>query len=241
MRKIRSLVLGTVSATAAATLFGASPANAAIVLCYYNGPNSPACPATTANVNVDTVTGLVVTGWLNDNHALTLGFTGVEELVGDGSGQATVGSTDDLLDTAVRFQLDGGRTFNVITWNLEPLSGNEPADEATSVQVSYVPAGANSPITYTLSGNGQNFWGLYGDAGEAITSITWGPYFPEGNGIDSIRQVRVGGVREGDLTPTPFGTVPEPSGWALLLVGFGAIGATLRTKKAKAGQRLRVA
>ena len=58
MRSIRSLVLGT--ATAAAAVMVASPANAAIVLCYYNGPGDPACPQTNANVNVDTVTGSTV-------------------------------------------------------------------------------------------------------------------------------------------------------------------------------------
>ena len=237
MKSFRNLALGATVASAA--LLAASPANAAIVLCYYNGPNTPACPATDSNVNVDTVTGNTVTGWLNDDHTQLLTFTdAAETLVGDGSGQATVSAVDDLLDTAVRFALTGA-TFNVITWNLEPLSGNHPDDEATSVDVSYIPAGANSPISFTLSGNGQNFWGLYGDAGEQITSITWGPYFPSGNGVDSIRQVRVGGVQS-DLVINPLGGVPEPATWAMLLIGFGAIGATLRTRESS-GMRLRTA
>jgi hypothetical protein len=232
MRKIRSLVLGTVSATAAATLFGASPANAAIVLCYYNGPGTPACPQTNANVNVDTVTSNTVTGWLNDDHNATLGFTSTgETLVGDGSGQATVSALDGLLNTNVTFALDFG-SFNTITWNLEPLSGNHPDTEASSVTIWYTPADGGSPTSYTISGNGQNFRGLYGDAGEQITSITWGGY-AAGTGIDSIRQVRLG-------IGGP-GAVPEPATWAMLLFGFGAIGATLRTKKSGSRQRLRVA
>jgi len=41
---------------------------------------------------------------------------------------------------------------------------------------------------------------------------------------------------------TPFGGVPEPATWAMLLIGFGAVGATLRTRNANAtGRRLRIA
>jgi len=232
MRCIRSLVLGTATATAAMLM--SSPANAAIVLCYYNGPGDPACPQTNANVNVDTVTGNTVTGWLNDDHSATLTFTSTEEiLVGDGSGQATVSADDDLLNTAVTFQLDNGLTFNTITWNLEPLSGNNP-DEATSVTIWYTPADGGSPTSYLISGNGQNFRGLYGDAGEQISSITWGGYEASGDGIDSIRQVRLG-------IGGP-GAVPEPATWAMLLFGFGAVGATLRSRKSSnTGRRLRIA
>ena len=82
--------------------------------------------------------------------------------------------------------------------------------------------------------------GLYGDAGEQISSVTWGPYFPSGNGIDSIRQVRVGGVQNLVINPNTGG-VPEPATWAMLLIGFGAIGATLRTRKSGSGMRLRTA
>jgi len=36
--------------------------------------------------------------------------------------------------------------------------------------------------------------------------------------------------------------VPEPATWAMLLFGFGAVGATLRTRKSSTtGRRLRVA
>jgi hypothetical protein len=35
--------------------------------------------------------------------------------------------------------------------------------------------------------------------------------------------------------------VPEPATWAMLLIGFGAVGATLRSRKTNNGRRLRVA
>ena len=88
------------------------------------------------------------------------------------------------------------------------------------------------PISYTLVGSGNNFYGLYGDAGEQIKSITWYGYQPAGDGIASIKQVRLGGLQ---------GAIPEPATWAMLLIGFGAIGATLRNKKSGAMRRMRIA
>ena len=229
MPSIRSLVLGT--ATAAAAMLVATPASAAIVLCYEVGNDTPQCPATDSNVNVDNTTGFVVGGHLNDNPLQLLTFTGAEELVGDGSGQATISAVDDLLNSAVTFELSGAATFNAITFNLVPLTGNDP-NEASSVLVSYIPAGGGLPISYTLVGSGNNFYGLYGDAGEQIKSITWYGYQPAGDGIESIKQVRLGGLQ---------GAIPEPATWAMLLIGFGAIGATLRNKKSGAMRRMRIA
>jgi hypothetical protein len=237
MRNFGTLALGA-SFASVLTLLGTSPASAAIQLCYVTGATQPQCPATTSNVNVNTETGLVIGGHLNDNPAQLLTFTGTEALAGDGSGQASVGALDTLLNTAVTFALTGA-TFNLATFNLSPLSGNNP-NEATSVQVSYIPTFGGSPLAFTLDGNGNNFFGIYGDAGEQLQSITFGNFLSSGNGIESINQVRVGGVQS-DLVINPLGPVPEPATWTLLLVGFGAVGASLRTRKMKTGRRLRVA
>jgi hypothetical protein len=233
MKNLRFLALG--ASASAAAMFVASPANATIALCYYTGNDVPQCAATDSNVNVDNTQGFVIGGHLNDDVTQQLTFTGSETLVGAGSGQATITALDDLLDTAVTFQLIGA-TFNLATFNLVPLTGNDP-NEAVSVEVSYIPTFGGSPITYTLSGNGENFYGIYGDAGEQIQSITFGNYLPAGSGIASIKQVRLGGVRPTE-TPTPEGVVPEPGTWAMMLIGFGAIGAGMRRRR-KQGVRAR--
>jgi hypothetical protein len=131
-------------------------------------------------LTVNTETGTVIGGHLNDNPAQLLTFTGTEALAGDGSGQASVGALDTLLNTAVSFALTGA-TFNLATFNLSPLSGNNP-NEATSVQVSYTPTFGGSPLAFTLDGNGNNFFGIYGDAGEQLQSITFGNFLSSANG-----------------------------------------------------------
>jgi hypothetical protein len=216
----------------AAALLGSSPANAAISLCYETGPTIPQCAATTSNVLVDKSTGFVINGHLNNDVTQLATFTGTEILVGDGNGQADVSAFDKLLDGWVTFALTGA-TFNLATFDLEPISGNAPGTptKATSVQISYIPTFGGSPITYTLDTNGNNFYGIYGSAGEQIQSITFGNYLPAGSGISDIRQVRVGGVELFDPTPTQQGAVPEPSTWAMMLLGFGAVGAGVRRRR----------
>ena len=229
------------SAAFGTALIAATPANAAIQLCYETGNDIPQCAATTANVNVDNITGTpvggvsTVGGHLNNNPAQLLTFTSATEtLIGDGSGQAVVSSLDELLDGDVTFALTDA-TFNLATFNLNPLGGSSSDTPATSVQVTYNPTFGGAPITYTLDTNGRNFYGIYGSAGEQIQSITFGGYLPAGSGIADIRQVRLAGIQP--LT----GAVPEPATWAMLLVGFGAIGASLRRRKSSPRLRLRAA
>jgi len=240
MGKWAAISMASAAAIGGAGLMAATPANAAIQLCYETGNDIPQCAATTSNVNVDNVTGTpvggvsTVGGHLNDDPAQLLTFTSMTEtLVGDGSGQAVVSSLDGLLNGDVTFALTDA-TFNLATFNLSPLGGNA-SNKATSVQVTYIPTFGGSPITYTLNTNGNNFYGIYGSDGEQIQSITFGGYLPEGSGIADIRQVRLAGVQP--LT----GAVPEPSTWAMLLVGFGAVGASLRRRKSSPRLRLRVA
>jgi hypothetical protein len=49
------------------------------------------------------------------------------------------------------------------------------------------------------------------------------------------------GFSSGVIIDPPNGAVPEPSTWAMFLVGFGALGALMRRRKVVAGPRLRVA
>jgi hypothetical protein len=87
--------------------------------------------------------------------------------------------------------------------------------------------------TGLLNDNGANKFLISGDAGELFKSITFTGYIgdPANNTpgyIHSIKQVGVDNV----------GGVPEPSTWAMMLLGFGAVGFGMRRRRPK--ERLRV-
>lgn len=233
MGNLRFLALA--AASGPALMLAASPADAAILLCYEVGSTSPQCGPTDSLVNVDKVDDVfVVGGHLQNNTTQLATFTGGELLNGDGSGQAVVSASDGSLNTWIEFALVDA-TFNLATFNLSPIAGSAPGTplKATSVQVSYIPTFGGAPITYTLDTNGQNFYGIYGSNGEQLQSIRFENFQPQTAGVADIRQVRLGGIQS---------AVPEPGTWAMLLVGFGAAGFAMRRRKdGDHNHRLRVA
>ncbi|EAQ34017.1 hypothetical protein NB311A_10233 [Nitrobacter sp. Nb-311A] len=75
--------------------------------------------------------------------------------------------------------------------------------------------------TFNL-GNGQNFFTVDSDDLQSITSIRFEAF---GGIVDDVRQVRIDGI-------TSIAAVPEPSTWAMMILGFFAIGAmTYRQRK----------
>ena len=181
-------------------------------------------------------TGPTVTGSVG-GVGITFDSTLDAVLSGDANGQADVSSADGLLND-LTFTIQNGYTFDAALFNLFPISGNNPRDpltplKADSVVISYYAPGLGTQ-TKSIDINGENFLGIYGDAGEKFTSVGF-TADPGTDGIQDMRQVRLAGV-----APITTG-VPEPSTWAMLLVGFGAIGASMRRRKSTAGYRLRVA
>jgi len=71
--------------------------------------------------------------------------------------------------------------------------------------------------------------------GSQLTSVTLNDFYVRYQSLSDLNGVTSASGKE-------TGGVPEPATWAMLLIGFGAVGATLRTKKkADSGLRLRVA
>ena len=60
-------------------------------------------------------------------------------------------------------------------------------------------------------------------------------------GLQTIVVKGVSGKNASYSGTLAFAAVPEPATWAMLLFGFGAVGATLRSRKSSTGRRLRIA
>ena len=214
-------------AAATAAFVGASAAQAAVIVC-----QTPSCIPDGDNVLVEAATDqTTINGSINSGGTdFAVEFTSPDGELLDGSanGQATVSASDDLLNS-LTFALTGGATFASATFNLNPISGNGTG-EATSVTISYTdPFGVAG--TFTIDTNGQNFFGIYGTAGEMFTSVTVN--FAGDTGINDLRQLRLGGLQ--------IAAVPEPGTWAMMLLGFGAAGVAMRRRKRSTGRALQIA
>lgn len=215
MAKLARLILTGLVASAAV-----SPASAAVNICTGNN-----CVDTDENVLVDaqtnTAVGQNISGETNNTHIAVTFSSTLDILQGDANGQADVGATSGLLNSLF-FAIAPGYGFRTATFNLFPAPGNV-ANEATSVVITYFTPGIGSQ-TRTIARNGQNFLGISGDNGEIFTSVGFTGN-PATTGIQDMRQLRLGGVAA---------LVPEPSTWALFILGFGVLGGAMRRRSAKA-------
>jgi len=85
-------------------------------------------------------------------------------------------------------------------------------------------------VAFTLTGPGQFEFGSLGDL-----SVLAGLQTLVVNGTSAGA-----GVYTGEITFVPTPAVPEPATWALMILGFAAIGAFMRRGSQNSGQRLRV-
>jgi hypothetical protein len=189
-------------AAASALAVVASPASAAIVI-----TASPGAVQPPENVLASTsMTGLTVMG--ATNHMVSVRST--ETLTTTTSnGQSRFLATDGSFDAGSIFLTAGG-TFTSAEFNLfNALAGT------TSVGIII----NGGEVQNFALGNGENFFGITATGGDTITSIA---FDTNGSGVADLRQLRLGGVAA---------AVPEPATWALMLLGFGAIGASMRRRR----------
>ena len=150
-------------------------------------------------------------------------FTNSLGLLANASGQSSATNGSGTLTGTTSVVIASGFKFDAISFNLQGTPGNA-LPEATSVFVEALNGGnVVGSGTLNLGGNGENRIRIIGDAGEIFTGfrITLGP---TGGTVDSISQVRIGGV-----AAIPGGpAVPEPATWAMMLGGFAMLGAAAR-------------
>ena len=214
-----------------AALTAAVPASATVILCA--GSGQQCAPQTDDNVLITAATNVDhVLASFNSGGTSAVGFfDSSENLSGDANGQAVVSAANGSVLNDLTFTLTGGSTFGVATFNLSG-AGQVTGTETTSVFVTSIGlGGVLTTQQFTINTNGSNFLGFYGTAGERFTGLSF-VSDPVTSGIADFRQLRLGDVRG------PVPSVPEPSTWAMLLLGFGTMGVSLRRRRRASGAQL---
>jgi hypothetical protein len=208
-----SRILASTAAIAAVFAF-TSPATAAITIFNSAGNLQPS-----ENVLIDAgLTGQTVFGHTNNSNTSVsfLSLTSGINLEGFANGQARVEGIGSSLD-ALRFFLTSNQGFGEVEYDL-----HQAASDTDTVNVTVYGSFGTETRTFDL-GNGNNWFSAQTSGGDLITAVA---FDTSGSGVDDIRQVRLGLVA--GVTPPP--AVPEPATWAMMLGGFGLLGATARRR-----------
>lgn len=196
------------SALASAVLLSASAASAAII--FETGADGP------ANKNVDWIEEATGNG---DNliqgviNGTTVGVRaqGSEDLKTTGNGGVVwITGNDNTLRTLTYSLV--GYSFGSFEVDLKDPTGNNP-----TWQVKFE---TNDGSTQTFNNFNGGFVSAYTDDGSTIKSVTF---------TTNADIAGTGQTRFGDLA---VNAVPEPGTWALMITGFGGVGAMLRRRRA---------
>jgi hypothetical protein len=162
-----------------------------------------------------------IAAFLKDSPNIDFFFRSTDNLEATGAGHATVtGDTDggvagfDSIDLVI----ENGFTFDAIEFNLDGINETEPFE--AQVFFSLVGSESFTALDNTITvGTGSNFALVAG----------------EGQFFDAIRLTALGTgrfnlIRQVDVRAQAAG-VPEPATWAMFLMGFGAVGYSMRSRK----------
>ena len=159
------------------------------------------------HLNNQANTGVTFTG---ANNAILRAAGGQSQVTGDLD--TTTQPPNDTIDLAgLTFGLTDNSLFNNVEFSL--FKG-----AADSVDITVVDDGGQTfSFTNLALTNGENQFGFQAINGQSIRSVSF-----SSTGVQDIRQVRL------DLANNA--AVPEPAAWALMLAGFGLVGATARRR-----------
>jgi hypothetical protein len=150
----------------------------------------------------------------------TFNFLGTENIVSPSEGQARIEAATGTFDSLFFSVQQPGTGFTSVEFNINAATGG-------GVKITAHDQFGEEFENFVVSPNGQNFFNLYSINGQIITDVLIQGTTAQ---FADIRQLRVGGI-----TPyqpnVPGGVVPEPATWGLMILGFGGVGAMLRTRR----------
>jgi hypothetical protein len=192
------------------------PAHAADIV---NCATTPGvCVVTDENVLLANGTNQTSVTGTTQNTGVTVVFTSLGNLLNSANGAAAISASDNILEN-LTFTLLGGATFTSAFFNITPLNGQQNAFETASAIFTF---SDGSTSIQALAGNGNNQFGVT-DGSPGISSVSFLSQ-GAGLGVDSFRQLRLGGV---------VSVVPEPATWVMMLLGFGLVGGVIRRSRQK--------
>jgi|GEM_PF-523888 len=199
------------AAIAAPLLLSALPASAAILWSFQPGVPSPGLGFTVINT-FDTTAGITGSGFqIKTPPSDSQGAPPANSIPSDtpylsvlGGGSATI----DFGAAVSRFQFDWGSIdrFNTLTI------------DSTGAEKIIVPGGnfINAANGNQVSPGTNGLFTIWGDAGETFQSIT----LTSARNSFEIDNLAIGGM-----------AVPEPATWAMMIMGFGGVGAMMRRRR----------
>lgn len=211
------------AAVSALALLIAAPASATIVIAVGAGSVQPDENLLFTN---NPANGTTVAGVTNQTDTL-VSIMGGEILAGDG-GQALLESADGLINTTF--------TFNGLTDQLLGFDLSNPSLGFTQTQFRiFVGGGTATQVTLTFLDTAglqfQNTFDIPSDGffnAQAIDGQQIDYFSIAANGsFQDLEQARFGGI----VDTAAAAVVPEPETWALMILGFGGIGAVLRRRR----------
>jgi hypothetical protein len=134
----------------------------------------------------------------------------------NGQGEAIINGDPLLEDLLVTFE----KSWGAVTFTLESPTGQEDpnfdfSDFTLTVNGSTVFGAGGSPAcTFCIVDNGENKFTV---SGPGVNSL----YFTFDPAIGDAKQFRV----------EFFNAIPEPATWAMMIMGFGGVGAMLRNRR----------
>jgi hypothetical protein len=167
--------------------------------------------------------GDTLVGYTNQTNT-EIDFTSTQSISTQAAGQALIFGTDELLNNLTFGFADPLLAATYLEFNLFYAGGGPNGGTATGVTLTGLDQDGNDWIQNFSLGNGENFFSALASNGEVITGVS---FTTAGGGVTDFRQLRI------DVSDLNGNTLPEPSTWAMMLLGFGAAGIAIRRSRRK--------